>query len=149
MRDNWPGFSVVADGGPVPGAWLGVDAFHAFFGIACAKDRQPRQGGAQGAAFGIGQGDLGRLDVFFQIFQAFGAGDRDDVGALVQQPGQCDLRRGGAARLGEGADDVDQGRVAGGVVGGEAGQAGAEIPVLERGAGLEAASQEAPAEVSD
>ena len=37
--------------------------------------------------------DLDGCGVFFQIFSALGAGDRDDIVALRQYPGEGELRR--------------------------------------------------------
>jgi hypothetical protein len=50
-----------------------------------------------------------------------GAGDRGDVVALGEQPGQGDLRRGGAGFGGDGRDLADGGQVAVEVLAGEAG----------------------------
>ena len=45
--------------------------------------------------------DVDRAQVLIQSFEAARAGDRRDPGFLRQQPGQRDLRRGGALRRGD------------------------------------------------
>src|SRR5438477_282074 len=75
---------------------LDIDAFHAAFGIAGAG------GGANRDHFRDRFGLLGSqphlqcAEIFLQPLDPLGARDRDDVGALRQEPGKAELRDGAA-----------------------------------------------------
>ena len=71
-----------------------------------------------------------------------GAGDGGDVVALGQQPGQCDLRGGGADLVGDGCDVVGQAEVAGEVLLAEARVVGTEVGRVELVGGVDRAGQE-------
>src|SRR5437763_1136475 len=112
---------------------LDVDAFHAAFGIAGAG------GGADRDHFRDRFGLLGSqphlqcAEIFLQPLDPLGAGDRDHVGALRQQPGKAELRDGAALVGGDRLDPFDQGAVLLEIVAGEARVAGAGITLGEVG----------------
>ena len=68
---------------------------------------------------------------YLQVGAALGAGDRDDVLAAAQHPGEGELPGGDAPLLGELADVVGEGEVALDVRPGEAGAVAAEVALVE------------------
>ena len=80
--------------------------------------------------------------VLLDAGDATGAGDRGDVIALGEQPGQRDLRRCGAGLGGDGLDLVDDGQVALEVLAGEAGVGLAPVVVGDVVGGTDLAGEE-------
>jgi hypothetical protein len=78
------------------------------------QQEDPRLGLVLGQADGVGAG------VLLEPGDPPGAGNRGDVVALGEQPGQRDLRRCGARLGGDGLDLVDDAQVAVEVLGGKA-----------------------------
>ena len=114
--------------------WSAVDDGHLRLFVALAGGRgevvQPFDLlGAQLDAVGGG--------VLLDAGNALGAGDRGDVVALREQPGQGDLRRCGADLGGDGLDLVDDAQVALEVLAGEArvGLAPVVVGAAPRGSG--------------
>src|SRR5438874_9097735 len=125
---------------------LDIDAFHAAFGVAGAG------GGANRDHFRDGFGLLGSqphlqcAEIFLQPLDPLRARDRDDVGALRQEPGKAELRDGAALVGGDRLDAFDERAVLLKIVAGEARVTGAGVALGEVGeirhdAGEQAAPQ--------
>src|SRR5262245_27367389 len=99
--------------------------------------RHPLRGVAVAQALGQCRGDLGevlgrqldieRADVLLETLDAPSAGDRDDVVALREHPGERELRRGHALRRGKLLDLAHQVEVALEALALEAGRRAAEV----------------------
>jgi hypothetical protein len=95
-----------------------VDGGHVRFVVALAGGRGQV---AEPLELVVAQFDAVGGGVLLDAGDPPGAGDRGDVLALGEQPGQGDLRRRGAGLGGDGRDLVDDGQVAVEVPAGEAG----------------------------
>src|ERR671930_2146723 len=102
------------------GIWrnLAVERRHPLRGVAVTQALGQRRGDL-GEVLG-GQLDVERADVLLETLDAPGAGDRDDVVALREHPGERELRWGHALRCGELLDLGDEVEVALEVLGLEA-----------------------------
>src|SRR5437868_1238182 len=125
---------------------LDVDALHAGFGIAgagCGADR----GHCRDRLGLLGsQPHLQCAEIFLQPLDPLRARDRDDVGALRQEPGKAELRDGAALVGGDRLDAFDERAVLLKIVAGEARVTGAGVALGEVGeirhdAGEQAAPQ--------
>src|SRR2546427_6833319 len=75
---------------------LGVDTAHPALGVAAAGRRPLGRDLADALQVARGQRDLHGAGVLLEVASPLGAGDRHDVLALRQQPGEGELRRGTA-----------------------------------------------------
>src|SRR5438270_1714607 len=87
---------------------LDIDAFHAAFGIAGAGRGANRDHFRDRFGLLRSQPHLQCAEIFLQPLDPLGAGDRDDVGALRQQPGKAELRDGAALVGGDRLDPFDE-----------------------------------------
>ena len=93
-------------------------------------------------------------EIFLQPLDALGAGDRDHIGTLRQEPSQRELRRGAALLLGDRLDAFDEGAVLGEISAHEArvataGVAGVEMGEIGNGSGEQAAAERSISEKGD
>src|SRR4051812_37959337 len=91
-----------------PMTWSAVDGGHDRFFVALAGGR-----GELVEPLELLCAELDRVGggVLLDAGDALGAGDRGDVVALGEEPGQCDLRRRGVELGGDGLDLVDDAEV--------------------------------------
>jgi hypothetical protein len=89
-----------------PRPWSAVDGGHARFVVALAGGRRQV---AEPLELVAAQFDAVGGGVLLDAGDPPGTGDRGDVVALGEQPGQRDLRRCGAGLGGDGRDFVDDG----------------------------------------
>ena len=87
----------------------------------------------------------GRGDVLFEAVELGGAGDRDDLGLLRQQPGERDLRRRRALPVAHLLEQVDDGPVRLSGLGREPRQVDAIVVAAERRGLVDLAGEESPA----
>jgi hypothetical protein len=105
---------------------------HASF-WACAGGGADRDRGRNTVDIGRGQLHTCRAQILLELGNPLGAGDRNHVRALRQQPGQAKLSRGAVFLLGDRLDPLDEGTVLGEVVADEAGVAAADVARVDMG----------------
>jgi len=125
-----------------PRSWSAVDGGHVRFVVAFAGGRRQ-----VAEPFELIAAELDAVGggVLLDAGDPPGAGDRGDVVALSEQPGQRDLRRCGAGFGGDGLNLVDDGQVALEVLPGEAGVGLAPVVVGDVVGGADLAGEEAVA----
>src|SRR5579871_2759854 len=121
-------------------------ALHAAGGIAGAGGGAHRDRLADLRRLVGAQRNVERAEIFLQPLDALGAGDRDHVVALRQQPGEAELGDGAALVGGDRLDALDQGAVPGEVLALETGMppariAGREVGEIRNHAGQQAAPE--------
>src|SRR5579885_2592691 len=121
-------------------------ALHAAGGIAGAGGGAHRDRLADLRRLVGAQRYVERAEIFLQPLDALGAGDRDHVVALRQQPGEAELGDGAALVGGDRLDALDQGAVPGEVLALETGMppariAGREVGEIRNHAGQQAAPE--------
>jgi hypothetical protein len=73
---------------PSPADRLDIHPAHPAFGVAGAGRGADRDGGGDAFDLGRGQPDIERAEILLEPEYLLGAGDRDDIGPLSQQPRQ-------------------------------------------------------------
>src|SRR5947208_9298928 len=126
-----------------PRSWSAVDGGHVRLVVAFAGGRRQV---AEPFELVVAELDGVGGGVLLDAGDPPGAGDRGDVVALGEQPGQRDLRRCGAGFGGDGLNLVDDGQVALEVLAGEAGVGLAPVVVGDVVGGADLAGEEAVAE---
>ena len=124
-------------------AWSAVDGGHAGFVVALAGGRSQV---VQPLELVTAELDAVGGGVLLDAGDPPGAGDRGDVVALGEQPGQCDLRRCSTRLGGDGRDLVDDAQVALEILPGEARVRLAPVVVGDVVDGADLAGEEAVAE---
>src|SRR5690349_18128273 len=89
-------------------ARLAVDRFHSALVVALARRGARRQNLIEALEVGVGQLHVHRADILVEILDVLGAGDRNDVIALREHPGESELRGGAALLLGHRFDLADE-----------------------------------------
>lgn len=125
---------------------LAVDEAGGVGGVAVAVDGGVGDDAAEGGEVVGGEGDVEGVPVFLKAGDAFGAGDGEDVEALGEEPGEGDLRGGGAFFLGDVADGVDEAEVEVEGLGLEARGDAAPVLVAELSGGGDGAGEESASE---
>ena len=93
---------------------------HVGCGIAFAGHFIRWDSGLQLGNFSIIEIDVHRGGIFFEVFAALGSRDRNDVVALRENPGECELAGRDVFALGDFADAGDKRLVLVKIFGGEA-----------------------------
>src|SRR5438876_2687604 len=99
---------------------LDIHPAHPARGVAGAGGRTYRDSGRYAFDVRRGQPLAQSAQILLEPGNLLGAGDRDDVLALSQQPGQRELRRGALFLRGDRLDAFDEGAVLGQIVAHEA-----------------------------
>ena len=123
-----------------------VDVAHVLGVVPVAADADPRGQAVQVDDLVRGQRHLRRCGVLLHALDAPRAGDGDDPRLLGEQPGECNLPRGGALGGCDGLDLVDQCEVVLQRLAGEPGDLGSQVVRGEGGRGVDGAGEEALAE---
>src|SRR3984893_8908411 len=131
-----------------------VHAPHATFGIAGAGGGADPDRRRDAGDLGRGHARLERAEILFEPCDPLGAGDRDDVGPLRQEPSQGELRRGATLVLGDRFKALDEGASLGKFVPREGGRPAARVARVEvgeigNGPGEQAAAERGIGDKSD
>src|SRR3984893_2802354 len=110
-----------------------VHAAHPALGIAGAGGGADRDRRGDAVDLGRGRMHVERAEILLEPGNLVGAGDRDNVGSLRQQPGQSELRRGAALVLGDRFKALDEGAVLGEIITHKAGMPAAGVARVEMG----------------